>query len=238
MDKNRFWMIGSILIMIVVLVGGTILGIQPQLAAAAAANAQRDTVATANAGQAAVLDQLKQDFTGLESLKSELAPLNASVPSETGMAAFFKQLDALAGSTQVTLKGITVADPAPYVPVVAPEAVAAPATETDSSASPAPTAVPEPGTPSLGTPPVTNSKITTENFASMDITVTVKGSYVNTLQFVNGLQTGARLFLVSGLTSAHGAGDEAAAAPDDVTATISGLVYVLVPSGQEVAPVE
>ncbi|MET0955641.1 MAG: hypothetical protein ABWY68_06780, partial [Cryobacterium sp.] len=86
-------------------------------------------------------------------------------------------------------------------------------------------------------PPVTNAKITTDNFASLAITVTVKGSYANALQFVNGLQTGGRLFLVSGLVTSRGAGEGSEAAPDDVTATISGLAYVLVPGTEPAATV-
>lgn len=240
MNKNRLWIIGSVLVMVVVLVGGVLLGVQPQLAAAAAANEQRATVEASNAGQAAVLEQLKKDFEGIDTLKAELAPLSASVPSGTRMPAFVKQLDALAGSTSVTLDGFTVSDAAPYTPVAAPAAVADPAADADPGADPAaaPAATPAEGqTLVAGLPPVTSDQITTENFASLSVTVTVTGSYANALDFVNGLQNGERLFLVTGLTTTAKDATNEESGPQ-VTAAITGLVYVLVPpAGAAAAPV-
>lgn len=224
MDKNRLWMIGSVLVMVVVLVGGVLLGIQPQLAAAAAANEQRASVEASNAGQAAVLEQLKKDFEGLDTLKDELAPLSASVPSGTRMPAFIKQLDALAIGTQVTLDGFTISDAVPYTPVEAPAApdaasdAASPATSPDAAVA-----------PTAGVPPVTNEQITADNFASMVVTVTVSGSYANALSFVDGLQSGERLFLVSGLTTTAKESIEEESSSGEVTASITGLIYVLVP---------
>ncbi len=224
MNKNRLWMIASVLVMVLVLVLGVLLSIQPQLSSAAAADEQRASVEASNAGQSAVLAKLKTDFEGIDKLKAELAPLSDSVPRGTEMPAFVNQLDALAGASQVTLTGITVADAVPYAPVAAP-VVAAPAATEGEAATPAPTPSAAPST--AGVPPVSNPSITAENFASLALTVTVSGSYGNALNFVNGLQTGKRLFLVSGLSTSK---DTAAGSRSDtVTATITGLVYVLVP---------
>lgn len=229
MDKNRLWTIGCILVMVAVLVGGIFLGVQPQLAAAAAANQQRESVEASNAGQAAVLEQLKTDFDGIDVLKAELEPLSASVPSGTRMPALVNQIHALAGATQVTLDGLTVSDATPYTPVEAPAA------ESESE----PPAEPTPATaaPTAGVPPVTSPLITAANFASLAVTVTVTGSYGNALNFVNGLQTGDRLFLVTGLTTTAEAPAEGEESTGEVTAAISGLVYVLVPAtGDATAP--
>ncbi|TFD30539.1 hypothetical protein [Cryobacterium cryoconiti] len=230
MDKNRMWMIGSVLVMVLVLVLGVLLGIMPQLSATAAADEQRASVAESNAGQALILAQLKKDFEGIESLKSELIPLDASVPSGTNMPAFVTQLDALAAASQVTLTGITVSDAVPYAPVVAPiPAPVAVAEGADSTSTPTPTPTVAAIEPGAGVPPVTNDQINASNFASLAITVSVTGSYADALNFVSGLQSGERLFLVSGLTTTVKEGDEENATPGGVTATISGLVYVLVP---------
>lgn len=239
MNKNRLWLIGSVLVMVFVLVGGVFLGIQPQLAAAAAANEQRVSVEASNAGQSAVLDQLKKDFEGIDGLKAELAPLRASVPSGTRMPAFVNQIDALAGATQVTLDGFTVSEATPYAPVEAPAAAAEPAASSTSTttATPAPTPVDSVTVPTAGVPPVTSAQITAENFASLAVTVTVSGAYANALSFVNGLQTGERLFLVTGLTTTSKASGEGEDPTGQVTAVISGLVYVLVPAADAaVAP--
>lgn len=227
MDKNRIWMIGSVLAMVLILALGGLLVVQPQLAAAALADEDRVAVEASNAGQATVLKQLRADFAGIDVLRDELAPLTASVPSGTAMPAFVNQLDALASASQVSLAEITVADAVPYTPVAAP-VVAAPTAEPGSTPSAAPTPTAEEIAPTAGVPPVTSAQITAENFASLEVTIQVSGSYGNALNFVNGLQTGKRLFLVTGYSTATSTGPDAAASTD-VVATITGLVYVLIP---------
>lgn len=231
MDKNKIWLIGSVLAMLLILALGGLLVVQPQLAAAAVADDERVAVEASNAGQAAVLNQLRKDFEGIDALRGELAPLNESVPSGTEMPAFVNQLDVLASATQVTLTGITVSDAVPYAPVVAP-VVAAPAAESGStpSASPSPSPAPSAAAIALtaGVPPVTSAQINAANFASLGVTVTVSGSYGNALNFVSGLQTGKRLFLVTGYSTVAATGGDGKTSTD-VAATITGLVYVLVP---------
>ncbi|MCI4656464.1 hypothetical protein [Cryobacterium zhongshanensis] len=217
MDKNRIWIIGSVVIMVAVLAMGLLLGIQPQLAAVATADQARVAVEASNAGQAAVLAKLQSDYAGIDALKAELIPLRASVPSGTEMPSFVTQLDALAGSTSVTLTGMTVSDAVPYA---APAALAATGT-TDAAATPA------------AVMPLTNAQITATTFASLAVSITVTGSYAHALDFISGLQSGQRLFLVTGINTAPVAEDATAdakkSATGDITATITGLVYVLVP---------
>lgn len=213
------WLTFLVLAMVVTVALGGLLVVQPQLAAAAISDQDRASVEASNLGQAAVLEQLRQDFEGIDELKAQLMPLGESVPSGTDMPAFVNQLDALAGTSQVTLTGITVADAVPYASVGA-AAVATPAAESGSTST-------EPVAPVAGAPPVTSSQITAANFASLEVTVDVTGSYGNALNFISGLQTGKRLFLVTGYSTASAA-DGAGEATTDVVATITGLVYVLV----------
>ncbi|TFB87091.1 hypothetical protein E3O44_08055 [Cryobacterium algoricola] len=220
MDKNRIWMIGSVLVMVAVVGLGLLLGIQPQLAAVATADDARVGVEATNASQAAVLAKLQADFAGIDTLKADLVPLEASVPSGTQMPRFVNQLDALAKSTSVTLTGMTVADAVPY-------AAPAPLASTGTA-----------GTAVVAAPPVTNSLITATNFASLAVQITVVGSFDHSLDFVNGLQSGERLFLVTGLTTSKAEADPAAKgkASTDVTAVITGFVYVLVPPATAATP--
>lgn len=254
MDKNRLWVIGSVLLMGAILALGFMLGIQPQLKAAGTANAERASVEASNEAQSVVLAQLKEDFAGIDGVRAELAPLNLSVPQDTEMPAFVNQLSALASQAQVTVTGITIDGAVAYAPVVAPAAVApaGEATAGDANASPAPVATDAAAVPAVpvtgGVPPVADPRITAANFASLGVQVTVKGDYARVLDFVNGLQTGSRLFLMSGLTTTEdapvaapastekGTPSAAPAASGTVTGTISGLVYVLVPSATEAVP--
>lgn len=231
MDKNRMWVIGSVLAMVAVLLLGWVAGIQPQLAAAATADDERSTVEQTNIIQEAALAKLKEDFAGIDALKATLVPLAASVPSGTEAPAFVSQIDALAVAHGVTLAGITMADPVAYTPVVPPAAVAADGTDAAAAAADAPAAgsaeaVPTPEAAVAGAPPVTNSQITATNFASLAVSIDVSGSYTNVLNFVSALQSGTRLFMVTGLKTAA-----VADAPGEVTATISGFIYSLVAEG-------
>ncbi|WBM81188.1 hypothetical protein KIV56_08270 [Cryobacterium breve] len=231
MDRNRIWIIGSIVIVVAVVAMGLLLGIQPQLEAVSTANDDRMAVEASNSGQAAVLAKLKTDFAGIDNLKAELIPLKASVPSGTEMPSFVTQLDALAGSTSVTLSGMTVADAVPYA---APAALASTGTaDAAAGSSDAPAR-------SSAAAPLTDSQITAKTFASLAVQITVTGSYAHALDFISGLQSGQRLYLVTGITTAPltDAPVEGAKArtPGDVQATITGLVYVLVPPATAATP--
>ena len=65
------------------------------------------------------------------------------------------------------------------------------------------------------------------------MTVDIEGSYDQALDFVDRLQKGPRLFLVTTITSTEpdeggdGADGEAAAAPGAQTWTVGGLVFVM-----------
>lgn len=220
MDKNRVWTIGSVLAMVVLVAAGFFFGVQPQLAAAAAADADRAGVAATNAGHEAVLARLKDDFRDLDRLRDQSRSLARSVPTGTAMPAFFRQIDRLTAGTEVRLTGLTVADPLAYTPVVA-----APTTVVDPNVVVDPNAVAAPAPISTaGVPPVANARITAANFAAMAVTLSITGSFDQVLEFVNGLQSGDRLFLVSAVNT-----KDSARVPGNVDATISGLVYSLVP---------
>lgn len=221
MDKNRIWMIGSALLIVVVLALGFMLGVQPQLSVAADANAQRSTVESTNQQQEAALAKLKKDFESIATLKADLAALSVSVPDGTDVPAFVDQLNATANANGVVLSGITISDAQAYTPV-APQAIPAATaegtttSETPSTPAPQPTAVP-------GSPPVSNALITTDNFASLAVQVKVVGSYAQVLDFVSGLQAGKRLMLVDALST-----QASTEHPELTEGTVSGLIYALV----------
>jgi Tfp pilus assembly protein PilO len=220
MDKNRIWTIGSVLLIVAVLGLGFLLGVQPQLAAIATANTERAAVEATNAAAEAKLAALKKQFEGIDELKTELATLVESVPTGANAPELVDQLDALAKGVGVTLTSITVADAQPYTPV---EAVAAPAPapdpESDQASADAVVVVPEPVAPP-GAPPHTNPQVTPGNVAVLQVPVSVKGSYAQVLDYVNGLQSGKRLFLVTSLSTTASSENNGI-----VEATIGGLVY-------------
>ncbi len=222
MDKNRLWTIGSVLLIVAVLGLGFLLGVQPQLSAIATANTERATVDATNAAAEVKLAALKKQFEGIDELKAELAPLVESVPTGANAPELVDQLDALAKGVGVTLTSITVNDAEQYTPVAAPAPAPVPEADAASESASADTAavVPEPAAPAAGSPPVVNSLVTPGNFAVLQVQVVVKGTYAQVLDYVNGLQSGTRLFLVTTLSTTKNSENDGI-----VEATIGGLVY-------------
>ena len=243
MDKNRLWIVGSVLLMVIVVGMGWFLGIAPQLANVAAAELQRAGVEQTNLQNEATLAQLKKDYANLGALNGQLASLSESVPSDTAMPAFVDEINGIASGAGVTITGISVADATPYAPVAAPGAPA-PSSSSSSTPTPSPSAGAATPTPTpaptavAGMPPVSSSKLTPANFSSLAVTLIIKGDYQQILSFVNGVQGGKRLFLVDGITTTvAAAGSSPSSSGGKVTqsggetAMISGLVYVVTPEG-------
>lgn len=226
MDRNRLWLIGLIAVMVAVVAMGWLLGIQPQLAAAAAADQQRSTVQTQNATNETVLAKLKKDYSSIEELKQQLVSLRQSVPASADMSAFVTELNSLSAGHQVTVKTITVSDAMPYTAPAAPAAAPSASASPSATPTPVPTAA-APAAPVAPTAPpaVTNSKITAANFIAIPIQLSISGPYSNVLDFVNGLQMGPRLFLVT--TFSTTASSDKTAGAGAVDATVGGFVYVV-----------
>jgi Tfp pilus assembly protein PilO len=231
MDRNRLWTIGAALSMVVVVVMGWFLGIQPQLGSATTASDNLATAQTQNAASSASIAKLKSDFGGIAKLNQDVAALRESVPASAQISAFVTELDSLAGEHQVEVKSITVSDAKSYTPPV----VVAAAPVVGNSATPSPTPTPAAtnvpvSAPAAPTAPalVTDPKITAANFIAIPVQLSLKGPYSKVLEFVKGLQTGPRLFLVITMSTKPPADKTAAGSVD---ATVGGLVYVLLANG-------
>ncbi|WP_025156593.1 hypothetical protein [Leifsonia aquatica] len=234
MDKNKLWIIGAALVMVAIVAGGWFLGIQPQLANAAAADAQRAQVVAENARQTATLAKLKTAYARLPELKSDLASLRESIPEGTDLPSFVDQVTDLCASTGASFTGYTTAASLPYVTASTGSSATSPTSTATSTPAPTSGATPSPAaTPEAGTPPVTNRLVTEQNFVATPLTVTVEGGYANVLQFIKGLQTGKRLFLVTNVQTSATTDPSAAGTFD---ATVSGLIYSIVDSTPIPAP--
>ena len=117
MDKKRFWVVSAVFAMVVIVGGGWLIGIAPQLAAVASANQNRASVELANAKNQILLTSLKKDYQNIDTLKKELDSLRAAVPASAEISTFVTALNALANSHQITVKSISVNDAKPYTPV-------------------------------------------------------------------------------------------------------------------------
>ena len=237
MDRNRIKMIAAALSGVAVLALGFLLGVQPQLSSASAAAEQRTSIETQNEGLRATLAQLVAENDQLSTLTTDRDARRASVPDAADMPELIRQLDGMADAAGVPVTSFTTADAVSYempASAAAPVADAAttdgaePAEGADADAdATAPTEAAAPTAPTTFTDPA----VTPANFSTIAVTVDIEGSYDQALDFVDRLQKGSRLFLVTTITSTEsgdsGGEESDAAAPDAQTWTVGGLVFVM-----------
>lgn len=230
MTRNRLNMLLAVVAMVVVALAGFFLGVQPHLAQAASDRTDQVSVDATNRTTAAELARLKDRAKSLPAMKAELAELTTSVPSSANMSSFYGAVDGVAARAGVKVSAITTSDAVAYTAPVA----ASPAAGTEDSSASATDeatdeATPEPTAASTGaaTAPVTDPAISAANFSAIPVSVSVDGSFDQALSFVGGMQDGARLFLVTTVSSSISQDSTDPAAAAATTWTFGGYVYVL-----------
>lgn len=230
MTRNRLNMLLAVVAMVVVALAGFFLGVQPHLAQAASDRTDQVSVDATNRTTASELARLKDRAKSLPAMKAKLAELTTSVPSSANMSSFYGAVDGVAARAGVKVSAITTSDAVAYT---APVAASTAAGTEDSSASATDEATdeatPEPSAASTGaaTVPVTDPAISAANFSAIPVSVSVDGSFDQALSFVGGMQDGARLFLVTTVSSSISQDSTDPAAAAATTWTFGGYVYVL-----------
>ncbi|WIB70624.1 hypothetical protein [Curtobacterium sp. MCBD17_026] len=220
MTRNRLNMLLAVVAMVVVALAGFFLGVQPHLAQAASDRTDQVTVDATNRTTAEELARLKDRAESLPKLKAELAALTASVPSSASMSSFYGAVDSVAAKAGVKVSAITTSDAVAYT---APAA----ATDAAAEATDGATAEPTTGAADGATAPLTDPAISAANFSAIPVSVSVDGSFDQALSFVGGMQDGARLFLVTTVSSSVSQDSTDPAAAAATTWTFGGYVYVL-----------
>ncbi|WP_199184861.1 hypothetical protein [Cryobacterium sp. M15] len=229
MTTTKWWLVGAMLVIALVVLAGFTLGISPKLEEVGVTRATRTAALAQNEAYELQLAALQREFDGLETVQDELAVLRAAIPEGAALPAFIGQLDAIAGRTSVTVTEFSSADAMPYVPVVpAPDATAPDTTAPDTTAPD--TTAPDATVPDTTAPDTDGAGsaapsplVTAENFIAVPVTISVTGSFDAVLDFLEGLQNGQRLMTVTSFSS----GTPSADVPDRVTGQIAGIVYVL-----------
>ncbi len=222
MNRDRLWVIGLGAAIVVVAALGYVVGISPIVAQASAADSQRTSIAAANDASEARLVSLKAQYAGIAKLQAQLKVLTGSIPVDAEMPVFLRELNALSNQYQVSLKSVGVSVAQNYASPTAP-AAKPPA---GSAATPSPTPTPSAGAPAT-TPPAPSGPAS--RLILIPVAISISGSYSNLMAFVGGLQSGDRLYLLTGLSTSS------AADPAHYSADITGYVYALPPVGGTVA---
>lgn len=219
MQTHRILSAFTIFLMVVLVAAGWFLVAQPQLAAADTANTSLAGVQTQIAATQANITRLVGEQKKLPALTKDLAALRLSIPAAAESSAYINGLDALAASSGVTITDLTLNDPVVY----SSPAPAAPAAGA-GGATPSPTPTPSPSATKAAAPtgwtPPSDPRITGANFIAIPVSVTTLGDWPTTLTFLKGLQSGQRLFLITGLTTEL-------QTSGDLKATAKGYIYVL-----------
>lgn len=228
MDKYKLSLIGAALAAVVLIAGGWFVGVQPQLASASAADAQRTTIEATNASNRGVLRKLEAEFRELGRSKAELAALRKSVPATADTAGFTRQVDAAATGAGVTLTSLTFGTVQAYAPAGEPAASngaasAVPSSSPSPSSTPAPAATPSAASTPAAPQPYQNGQITSSTFDLIPVSVAVDAAdWAQALDFTKRMQHSDRLFLVDTLSQTAGEGK----APGQ-SWSLSGYVYVV-----------
>lgn len=205
---NRIWVIGTVIVIVAVAAMGWFLGISPVLDTVNSNDAQRQTVETQNLAQERNLAAIKKEFQNIDKLKSQLADLRIVIPDSDDLSTFIGQLHQLEASSSVVLNSISTGDGRVFA-----------APETQGNATTAEGASDSAEDPSI-------AAVSKGNFVVVPIELRVTGAHAQVMDFIDALQKGPRLFLVTDLTVA-----EDTAGGDVYSGSISGYVYVLLDNG-------
>ena len=214
MKQGRSSAMGALALIILIIGGGWFLKIAPQLNLISGIQKDQANVLATNVRSQLLLTKLKTDYQNIGNLKNELALLGRSVPANASISAFISELNSVANMHGATIKSILVSDAKPY---------------SVNTRVPTDSGIKEP-------PPLMDDpKITSSNFVIIPIQITASGKYADILDFINSIQTGERLFLISSLTSAGTMGNKIATTSSQssalksgkVDASIGGFIYVL-----------
>jgi Tfp pilus assembly protein PilO len=118
MNGTRIWVVGGLVVILVILGLGVLVGVKPQLDAAAALEADRANVEVVNAQHDATLRSLKEQFVRVDEIRSEVAVLRDAVPAQADLDSFTGELAALQSQYGVVIGSYTPGDPAMFVPAV------------------------------------------------------------------------------------------------------------------------
>jgi len=214
MKQGRSSAMGALALIILIIGGGWFLKIAPQLNLISGIQKDQANVLATNVRSQLLLTKLKTDYQNIGNLKNELALLGRSVPANASISAFISELNSVANMHGATIKSILVSDAKPY---------------SVNTRVPTDSGIKEP-------PPLMDDpKITGSNFVIIPIQITASGKYPDVLDFINSIQTGERLFLISSLSSAGSMGNKPATTTAQsasnksgkVDASIGGFIYVL-----------
>ena len=173
------------------------------------------------------LSTLKSESDRLPELNDELDALRLQVPESAEVDSFVRELQLLAAANGIDLTGLTVPEASLYPAAAA--VAAAPTSAPSATATPAP--VPTDLTTPVATTTSTASSSDVQpspalapNLYTINLIITVSGPGDGIIAFIDALQKGTRIFLVTSVNLSTQAADSLG------TATITGHLFIVSPT--------
>ena len=242
--KKSTWIGATVFVALVLMAAAWFAGVSPTMSQAADLRDQTAKVTSSNEVLSAKITKLATEFKSLPDYQKQLTALRTQVPTTAQLSDYLRALDAIATAHSVVLTTITPSPAQAFVAGVgtAPKPVPTPTTTASAGAMPSPTTGTGSATGGTAAPAAAASSAVPAGFAAIPVSLTVVGTYANTLAFLSDLQTATpRLFLVAGFTGtsqqkAVAAGGRPATQIGDQELAITGFLYVLPDATAAAAP--
>jgi Tfp pilus assembly protein PilO len=238
---------------------GWILGVAPQLEAAALARADRASVEAQNEVHRARIVELQAQFARIDETRAELAALQLQIPEGSDLPGFVDELTAIATAHNVQVTKYTaeeplsplavqaaiappVAEPAPTEPAPAestPADDSAPADVAAAADAPAPD---DAASAASSTTTTTNITTPTENLFAIPVSLSLSGTDLDVRAMLADLEAGPRLFFVTSAKIVAQTDEGTGAGSEQGVSEVRGFVYVVphttTPQVTEAAPLD
>jgi Tfp pilus assembly protein PilO len=242
---------------------GWILGVAPQLEAAALARADRASVEAQNEVHRARIVELQAQFARIDETRAELAALQLQIPEGSDLPGFVDELTAIATAHNVQVTKYTaeeplsplavqaaiappvappVAEPAPTEPAPAestPADDSAPADVAAAADAPAPD---DAARAASSTTTTTNITTPTENLFAIPVSLSLSGTDLDVRAMLADLEAGPRLFFVTSAKIVAQTDEGTGAGSEQGVSEVRGFVYVVphttTPQVTEAAPLD
>ncbi len=114
---NRIWVIATVVGSLAALALGWFLGVSPRVTEITTADAERQNVEGLNAQSEAEIAALQEEYKKLDDYQSQLDVLRVSIPDDSDLTGFIRQISNLAVVSGVTVSTFTPAAELPFTPV-------------------------------------------------------------------------------------------------------------------------
>lgn len=231
-QDRRVWIGGGVVVALLIAAASWFLLISPELDNASALRDQAASTQFGNAQLESSVAVLKKKSEQMSLYSASLRDALETLPFDSGLPTFTRQVYAQAQSTHVTIDGITVGG------ITAATTTTPGATSTDPAAAPAPATTPTStptDTSTTATVPVATGP-TAGSVYAVQLQLVTDGSLTNLRRFLSLVQyAGPRRTLISGIQLSPGTGAKAASIDGSARMTTGLTVFSAPQTPDEIA---